>query len=241
MAGRLRIREIYRSIQGESSWAGWPCVFVRLAGCDLRCSWCDSAYAFSGGAPMEGEEVLARVEDLAEAPSREGRRSLPLVEITGGEPLLQEGVRPLMGSLCDAFETVLLETSGAHSIAGIDPRVRRIVDIKCPGSGESHRMLWENVRELRPSDEAKFVIATLEDYRWARDAVSRHGLAGRCTVLFSLAEPLAPSQLHPQLKPAPRDPLGRRELAERILRDRLPVRFQLQMHKLVWPPDQPGV
>ena len=238
MAARLLIREIYRSIQGESSWAGWPCVFVRLAGCDLRCSWCDSAFAFTGGRPMDLERVLEQVHRLVAG--TEGDDPL-LVEVTGGEPLLQAGVHPLLEALCDSFDTVLLETSGAHPIAPVDRRVHRILDLKCPGSGETGRMFWENVDALRSTDEVKFVIATREDYDWARSTLARHRLATRCTVLFSAVEPLGPEQRNPQLKPLPKGGVGRRELVEWILRDRLPVRFQLQMHKFVWPPDRIGV
>lgn len=246
MASKLLIKEIYSSIQGESTWAGWPCVFVRLAGCDLRCSYCDSAYSFHGGKSMTIESVVEEVRRLAEcypdARQCQGRR-LPLVEVTGGEPLLQAAIHLLMRRLCDLGFTVLLETSGAHSIEGTDWRVCRIVDLKCPSSGETDRILWENIPALRRTDEVKFVIGSRQDYEWAKAVENRYQLAAVCPVLFSAMEPLTPQQASPSLKPAPpgHTPLSRRELAESILRDKLPVRLQLQMHKFLWPPDRTGV
>lgn len=244
MSGALSISEIYASLQGESTWAGLPCVFVRLSACNLRCSYCDTAYAFSGGKPMALEAVLAEVERLA-APWRaqaHGPR-LPLVELTGGEPLLQAEALPLMQRLCDAGFTVLLETSGALDIAPVDPRVHRIMDLKCPSSGESGRNRWENLRHLRATDELKLVIGTGEDYAWAREQIARHDLAARCPILISWVSPLTAAQQHPSLKavPAGHTPITRQELAERILADALPVRFQLQMHKFIWPAEQRGV
>ncbi len=245
MAAKLLIKEIYSSIQGESTWAGWPCVFVRLAGCDLRCSYCDSAYAFAGGISMTVESVVEDVRRLAESYSnaRQQGQRLPLVEITGGEPLLQASVHSLMRRLCDLGFAVLLETSGAHSIEGTDLRVCRIVDLKCPSSGETDRILWENIPALRRTDEVKFVIGSRQDYEWAKTVENRHRLASVCPVLFSAAAPLTPRQASPLLKTAPpgHTPLSRRELAESILRDKLPVRFQLQVHKFVWPADRTGV
>ncbi len=225
---RLLVHEIYLSVQGESSFSGWPCVFVRLTGCDLRCAWCDSAYAFSGGESFEIGEVLRRVKALA----------CPLVEITGGEPLLQKGALPLMAQLADAGQTVLLETSGAHDIAVVDPRVVRIVDWKCPSSGESHRNLASNLECLTERDEIKFVIGDRNDYEWARAEVRRHGLEKRVRcVLFSPAFFIAPvaGQIagHAGLAPV--------RLVEWILEDHLPVRFQLQIHKHIWRPTQRGV
>ncbi|MDW7980457.1 MAG: radical SAM protein [Verrucomicrobiales bacterium] len=247
MSSVLVVSEIFLSIQGESTYAGLPCVFVRLAGCDLRCSYCDTAYAFSGGKRMMLVEVRRAVHKLARpffrANARMGRLRLPLVELTGGEPLLQRASFELMRQLCDDGFVVLLETNGAHDISGVDPRVRRIVDIKCPSSGEAHRNRWENVRHLKRTDEVKFVIGTVQDYEWAKAQVVTHALARRCTVLFGWAHPLAPHQRVESLKPAPPDhtPLTQRELAERIIADALPVRFQVQLHKVIWPPDMRGV
>ncbi len=245
MASKLLIKEIYSSIQGESTWAGWPCVFVRLAGCDLRCSYCDSAYSFHGGRLMTVESVVEEVLRFAECypNARQQGGRLPLVEVTGGEPLLQAPIHPLMRGLCDLGFAVLLETSGAHSIEGMDLRVCRIVDLKCPSSGESDRILWENISALRRTDEVKFVIGSRQDYEWAKAVEKRYRLAAVCPVLFSAVAPLTPQQASPLLKSAPpgHTPLSRRELAESILRDKLPVRFQLQMHKFVWPPERTGV
>ncbi|MCS1407023.1 MAG: 7-carboxy-7-deazaguanine synthase [Verrucomicrobia subdivision 3 bacterium] len=244
MASGLLVREIYSSIQGESTWAGWPCIFVRLTGCDLRCSYCDSVYAFSGGECLTVEAVLREVDRLANSYSESDRSPrLPLVEITGGEPLLQTQVNPLMERLCDSEFTVLLETSGAHEIRHVDSRVHRIVDLKCPSSGESDRVLLENIDSLRPTDEVKFVIGTQQDYEWAREMEQRHQLTSICPVLFSSVAPLTPEQTSPVLNAVLPDHLSisRRELVENILRDKLLVRFQLQMHKFIWPPDQVGV
>jgi 7-carboxy-7-deazaguanine synthase len=166
-----------------------------------------------------------------------------LVELTGGEPLLQPAVLPLMTRLADLGHTVLLETGGSLDISGVDPRVIRIMDIKCPGSGESARNRWQNITGLRRSDEVKYVIATSEDYEWARDQVRRLALADKCAVLFSWAQPLAPEQRDPSLKPMPpgQHPITMRDLVERMLADKLPVRFQLQMHKYIWEPTARGV
>jgi 7-carboxy-7-deazaguanine synthase len=244
MTDRLLVKEIYRSLQGESSLAGWPCIFVRLTGCNLRCSYCDSAYAFTGGTSMGVDEVLERVHQLsAPVASSIGKPRRPLVELTGGEPLLQPAARPLMVRLGDAGFQVLLETSGALDIGGIDSRVARIVDLKCPSSGECDRNLWSNVDLLRPTDELKFVMGTAEDYEWAKATLETHRLAERCTVLFSWVEPLTARQRHASLKAVPpgQTPMIRQALAERVIADRLPVRFQLQMHKFIWPPDRQGV
>lgn len=212
----LTINEIYHSIQGESTWAGEPCVFVRLTFCDLRCSYCDSEYAFYEGHKRTFSEIVQKVKSYR----------CPLVEITGGEPLLQKSVLPLMTMLADAGLTVLLETSGAHDISAVDPRVHRIMDLKTPGSGESARNLYSNVDYLTKRDEVKFVIGSREDYEWSRDLVAKFELASRCrAVLFS--------PIFGRIDP--------RHIVEWILADRLPVRFQLQMHKFIWTPTQRGV
>mgnify|MGYP003385069779 FL=1 len=211
----MRITEIFHSIQGESSYAGQPCVFVRLTGCPLRCTWCDTGYSFYGGQESSLDAILDKVNSY-------GCR---LVEVTGGEPLAQADSLPLMTRLCDAGYTVLLETSGAIDIAPVDPRVHVILDVKCPGSGMVDRMYWPNVSRLTAKDEAKFVLADRADYDWAREVLVEHDLARRCPVHFS---PVFAS-------------VDLRQLAEWILADRLPVRFQLQMHKYIWAPDMRGV
>lgn len=168
---------------------------------------------------------------------------LPLVELTGGEPLLQKNSLPLMKLLCDEGFTVLLETSGAHDIAPIDSRVRRIMDLKCPSSGEAKRNRRENISQLKATDEVKFVIGTVEDYEWAKEQIMTHQLEQRCPLLFSWVHPLAPAQQDPSLKPVPpgQTLISRQELVERIIADALPVRFQAQLHKIIWPPDRKGV
>jgi len=212
----LTVFEIYPSIQGESTHAGRPCVFVRLAACDLRCSWCDTPYAFTGGQKMAVEDVLARVDALA----------VPLVELTGGEPLLQKEAIPLMAGLLDAGHEVLLETGGHISVAEVPTSVVRIVDVKCPGSGEAARMHWPNLDLLQPHDEVKFVLSDRADYDYARDVEARHGLAARvAAVLFS--------PVHGVLDP--------QALAAWILEDHLAVRLQLQLHKYIWTPETRGV
>ena len=211
----MRITEIFHSIQGESTFAGRPCVFVRLTGCPLRCTWCDTEYAFYGGADVSLEAIVDRVRSYG----------CTLVEVTGGEPLAQSGCLALLARLCDDGLTVLLETSGALETAGVDPRVRIILDVKCPGSGMSERMHWPNVERLRAHDEAKFVINDRADYEWAKETVERYQLDRRCPVLFS--------PVFGTLDP--------RQLAEWVLADRLPVRYQLQLHKLIWSPDMRGV
>lgn len=211
----MRITEIFHSIQGESSFAGQPCVFVRLTGCPLRCTWCDTSYSFYGGEERSLEDVLATVASF----------DCSLVEVTGGEPLAQPDARPLLTRLCDAGYTVLLETSGALDTAGVDPRVRIILDVKCPGSGMTDRMCWAAVDRLRAQDEVKFVIQDRADYEWAKAVVRERGLAARCPVHFSPVHGAA----------------DYRQLAEWILADRVPVRFQVQLHKLIWSPDMRGV
>jgi len=211
----MRITEVFHSIQGESSYAGQPCVFVRLTGCPLRCTWCDTDYAFFGGHDCSIDDVLAKVRTY-------GCR---LVEVTGGEPLAQPESLPLLTRLCDAGYTVLLETSGAVDITPVDPRTHIILDVKCPGSGMTDRMHWPNLSRLTAKDEAKFVLADRADYDWAREILAQYDVARHCSVLFS---PVFGS-------------LDLRLLAEWILADRLPVRFQLQMHKYIWAPDMRGV
>jgi 7-carboxy-7-deazaguanine synthase len=213
---RLRINEIFFSIQGESTWAGRPCAFVRLTGCDLRCSWCDTEYAFHEGRTMAVEEVAALL--LA--------YGCDLVEVTGGEPLLQASVYPLIVRLLDMGTTVLVETSGASDVSRLDVRAIKVMDLKCPGSGESARNLWSNLEHLTTRDEVKFVIADRADYEWARDVLRRHNLAPRVNAVLM-------SCVFGRLEPA--------LLAGWILEDRLPVRMQLQMHKHIWAPDARGV
>jgi 7-carboxy-7-deazaguanine synthase len=212
----LTINEIFYSIQGESTYAGRPCVFVRLTACDLRCSWCDTAYAFYEGRKQSLEEVLAEVD----------RVDCPLVEVTGGEPLLQEDVYPLMQSLLDRGKTVLLETGGHRSTARVPEPVITILDVKCPGSGEAHRNDWSNLERLRPHDEVKFVVKDRADYEFARDVIARFRLAGRAAAVHL-------SPVHGVLDP--------RELSAWLLADRLPARVQLQLHKYIWDPDTRGV
>ncbi len=207
-AVRLRITEIFASVQGESSRVGLPTVFVRLTGCPLRCTWCDTAYAFTGGSTRTLDDILAEV----------ARHGLRHVCVTGGEPLAQKGCLALLTALCDAGYDVSLETSGALDIAEVDARVARIVDLKAPGSGEVDKNRYENIPLLRASDEVKIVLADAADYDWARAQIATHGLDRRCSVLLS---PVAGA-----LDPA--------ELAEWVVRDRLPVRFQLQLHKILW-------
>lgn len=212
---RLRVNEIFYSLQGESSFAGRPCVLVRLTGCQMRCVWCDSEYSFYVGTWYGVDEVMREVEGYG----------CPLVEVTGGEPLLQPGVHLLLRRLCEAGFEVLLETGGGLDISSVDPRVRRIVDVKCPGSGESGNNRWENLDQLRPTDELKFVLADEADYEWARDLIAERGLSRRCPILFSTVH----------------DGLALPVLARRVLEDRLPVRVQVQLHKLIWGPTTRGV
>lgn len=236
----LVINEIYLSLQGESTFVGLPCIFIRLTACDLRCSYCDTAYAFTEGKKIAFEKILGEIKKLA-APFHD--RPLPLVELTGGEPLLQKNSLPLMKLLCDEGFTVLLETSGAHDISTVDARVHRIMDLKCPSSGEVERNRPENIAHLKATDEIKFVIGTLQDYEWAKEQIAKHRLGKICPLLFSWIHPLTPEQLNPSLKkvPAGQTPISRRELVEKIIADALPVRFQAQLHKIIWPPEQRGV
>jgi 7-carboxy-7-deazaguanine synthase len=247
MSDTLVVNEVYLSLQGESTFAGLPCVFVRLTACNLRCSYCDTAYAFTEGKKWPVDEVVARVRELAKPFATSSPLTshfpLPLVELTGGEPLLQPNSLPLMKRLCDDGFTVLIETSGAHDIAPIDPRVRCIMDLKCPSSGEVARNRWENLPHLKATDQVKFVLGTVEDYDWAKEQIVKHNLAAICPLLFSWVAPLTSAQQDKSLKkvPAGQTPLTRKELVERIIADAIPVRFQVQMHKVIWPPEQRGV
>jgi len=209
----LRLTEIFLSLQGESTRVGLPTVFVRLTGCPLRCKWCDTSYAFEGGSTVTIGEALDRVAEFG----------VSTVCVTGGEPLAQAACLPLLSALCDVGHSVSLETSGALDIGGVDPRVSRIMDIKPPGSGEVGRNRRENLVLLRPGDEIKFVLADENDYLWARTRIDADRLDERCELLMS--------PVHGRLDPA--------ALAEWILRDRLPVRLQLQLHKLIWG-NEPG-
>jgi 7-carboxy-7-deazaguanine synthase len=212
----LTVNEIFHSIQGESTHAGRPCVFVRLTACDLRCSWCDTPYAFYEGRKMSLDEVIAAVEDYR----------CPLVELTGGEPLLQKDVYPLMARLLESGKTVLVETGGHVSLVDVPLSVHKIMDVKCPGSGEAHRMDWSNLDRLSPIDEVKFVIRDRADYEYARAVVSKHELDRKvAAVLFS--------PVHGVLDP--------RTISEWVLADRLAVRVQLQVHKYIWDPQTRGV
>lgn len=215
MPGTLKINEIFYSIQGESTYAGLSCVFIRLTGCNLRCSYCDTAYAFYEGEDKTFSEILEQVKSY----------NCNLVEITGGEPLIQKDVLPFMHELCERGYEALLETGGHMDISGVDSRVKRIVDIKCPSSGESEKVLWKNIDYLDKNDQLKFVVATREDYLWAKDVI-----AGRCLAAIC---PLILSPVFGKIDYA--------MLAKWILEDHLPVRLQLQMQKFIWPPDARGV
>jgi 7-carboxy-7-deazaguanine synthase len=229
------ITEIFKSIQGEGTRAGLPCIFVRLTGCNLRCTWCDTAYAFHGGRKMSVEEVVARVDELAgrNAESPTSQATVPLVELTGGEPLLQEEVYPLAEKLLALGYTVMIETSGERFIGKLPAEVIKIVDVKCPDSGEPDTFEMRNLDALSENDEVKFVLCTRRDYEFARDFTAQHGLARRVKqVLFS---PVFedPEGKWPGLEP--------RALAEWILADGLPVRLGLQLHKFIWDPATKGV
>lgn len=217
----LRVTEIFHSIQGESTWAGFPCTFVRLTGCPLRCTWCDTEYAFHGGDKMSLDEILDRVREIG----------TPIVELTGGEPLIHRGAFELARRLLDEGYTVLVETSGAIDVAPLDPRAHKIMDLKCPGSGEESRNLWSNLEHLAAGDEVKFVIKDRQDYEWARDVVLRRGLADR----------LRHGTLRAVLFSPVWDAVDFQDLAAWILEDHLPVRFQIQLHKVIWGANVPGV
>jgi len=214
-AGHLLVHEIYQSIQGESTFAGLPCVFVRLTACIARCSWCDSPHAFKDGTLLPSESVLEKVLAFG----------CPLVEITGGEPLLQPEAVPLVAALADHGLTVLLETSGLVSVEGVDPRVRVIMDLKCPDSGECENNLWSNLALLKPFDEIEFVIASRRDFDWTAQAIRQHGLDRRFTVLLSA--------VFDRVRPV--------ELVEWLLESQIQVRMHLQLHKYIWPVDARGV
>ena len=223
----LRVNETFFSIQGESTFAGVPCFFVRLTGCPLRCNYCDTEYAFREGAPRTIGAIVDEIE-------RSGAR---VVELTGGEPLAQKRAFDLIAVLCEQGLTVLVETSGAVDIRPCHAKAIRILDIKTPGSGESDRNLWSNLDDLRPTDEVKFVIVDRADYEWARDVIRAHQLEGRCNAV--LMSPAFPQKKGLEILGCPG--LSPRLLAEWILADRLPVRQQTQLHKLIWDPGQRGV
>ncbi len=212
----LVVHEIYASVQGESTFAGLVCAFVRTTGCNLRCVWCDTPQAFHGGTRMRRAEVLERALALG----------TPLVELTGGEPLLQPAVFPLVSELCDAGRTVLVETSGEADVSRVDPRVHKIMDLKAPGSGESHRNRWSNLEHIRPRDEIKFVLADRADYEWMRAVIREREIARRTPNLLA-------STVFGKL--------AARDLVRWVLEDSLPVRVQLQLHKYIWKPDATGV
>ena len=212
----LTVNEIFYSVQGESTYAGRPCVFVRLTACDLRCSWCDTPYAFHEGRKQSLDSIFAQIESF----------DCPLVEVTGGEPLLQEDVYPLMQRLLDRGRTVLLETGGHRSTERVPEAVVTILDVKCPGSGEATKNDWGNLDRVRPRDEVKFVIKDRIDYEYARDVITRRGLAGRVNAIHM-------SPVHGVMNP--------RTLSEWVLADKLAVRVQLQLHKYIWDPATRGV
>jgi len=211
----LTINEIFKSIQGESSFTGLPCLFIRLTGCNLRCTWCDTEYAFYEGKPKSVQDIMDTIEPLG----------VQLVEITGGEPLLQDEVYDLMNALLEKNYQVLLETGGGISVAKVPERVIKILDVKCPGSGEEAKNLWDNLDHLNPHDEVKFVLADRADYEWSREILQRHDIPKKATVLFSPVY----------------DRLDLKELAGWVLEDNLPVRVQTQLHKVIWGKDAIGV
>lgn len=212
----LVVHEIYSSIQGESTFAGLPCTFVRLTGCNLRCVWCDTPQAFYGGSRMPRAEVLGRALALG----------TPLVELTGGEPLLQPGAIPLLAEICDAGRTALVETSGEADVSRVDPRVHKIMDLKAPGSGESHRNRWSNLDHIGPRDEIKFVLASRADYEWMRSVVNERALDAKgCALLAS----------------AVWGKLATKDLVAWVMEDALCVRVQVQMHKVIWGAEAQGV
>jgi 7-carboxy-7-deazaguanine synthase len=221
MADFLRVTEIFHSIQGESTWAGYPCLFIRLTGCPLRCVWCDTEYSFFGGERMTLDDLMQKVRDAG----------CNLVEITGGEPLIHRNAFVLTTRLLDEGYTVLIETSGAVDVGPLDARAHKIMDLKCPGSGEVERNLWSNLEHLTDRDEVKFVIKDRPDYEWARDVVLNRGLAERKqngTLREILFSPVW-------------DSVDFKEMAEWIISDHLPVRYQIQLHKVIWGANVPGV
>jgi 7-carboxy-7-deazaguanine synthase len=221
MADFLRVTEIFHSIQGESTWAGYPCTFIRLTGCPLRCVWCDTEYSFYGGAKMSLEDLVAKCDEIG----------TELIEITGGEPLIHRNAFALARMLLDGGYTVLVETSGAIDVSSLDPRAHKIMDLKCPGSGEESRNLWSNLDHLTARDEIKFVIKDRADYEWARAVVWERGLAERKrggTLREILFSPVWES-------------VDFQAMAEWVLADHLPVRYQIQLHKVIWGANVPGV
>ena len=212
----MRITEIFYSIQGESSRAGLPCVFVRTTGCDLRCTWCDTEYSFYGGVEMSLDQIIAEVDQYG----------CNLVELTGGEPLLQKEIHQLIDRLLSKNYTVMIETGGHRDVSQLDPRVIKIMDIKCPGSKESDKNLWSNLSHLQPHDEVKFVLADARDYEWARDVIRKYELEGKFGLLLSVVHD---------------GQIEMREIVERMLADHLQARFQVQLHKYVWSPEMHGV
>ena len=211
----LTLNEIFKSIQGESSFTGLPCIFIRLTGCNLRCTWCDTEYAFYEGKPKSVQDIMDAIEPLG----------VPLVEITGGEPLLQDEVYDLMNALLAKNYQVLVETGGGVSVANVPQQVIKILDVKCPGSGEAAKNLWDNLDHLNPHDEVKFVLADRADYEWSRDILQHHDIPNKAKVLFSPVY----------------DRLDLKELAAWVLEDNLPVRVQTQLHKVIWGKDTIGV
>ncbi|MCH8267974.1 MAG: radical SAM protein [Acidobacteria bacterium] len=219
----MQVTEIFRSIQGESTFAGLPCIFIRLTGCNLRCVWCDTAYAFYGGKKMSAQEILAAVREMS---NRSEGKPVKLVEVTGGEPLLQKEIYPLIDRLLAGGYQVLIETSGERPIRDLPSPVVRVVDVKCPGSGEGGSFLLENLEHLASHDQLKFVLADRRDYEWAREFLQEHRLQDKVeTVIFS--------PVFGKMEPRP--------LAEWILADGLPVRVGLQLHKFIWDPEATGV
>ncbi len=208
----MKINEIYTSIQGESTWAGLPCVFIRTSGCNLRCNYCDTTFAYNEGKEMSLPQILRKVESYG----------LPLVELTGGEPLLQPESPQLVRELCEKNYTVLVETSGSIDISSLDPRCIRIMDLKCPSSGEMESMHWDNIRHLRPRDEIKFVIGDERDFYWSLNVIRQHQLDQKCSILFACVF----GTLSPKL------------LAEWMLQEKVNARLQLQLHKYIWDPKQ---
>ncbi|MGW8265337.1 MAG: radical SAM protein [Longimicrobiales bacterium] len=217
----LRVTEIFHSIQGESTWAGLPCAFVRLTGCPLRCVWCDTEYSFHGGEKLSLREIIRRVEEMGS----------DLVEITGGEPLIHANAFVLAAELLDRGFTVLVETSGAVDVSPLDSRAHKIMDLKCPGSGEVEKNLWSNLGHLTERDEVKFVVKDRADYEWTRGVIRERGLDGRVRAGTVRALLISPVWGEVDL----------RSLASWILEDALPVRFQMQLHKLIWDPTERGV
>jgi 7-carboxy-7-deazaguanine synthase len=213
--GKLRINEVFFSIQGESTYAGLPCIFVRLTYCNLRCSYCDTEYAFHEGDWRDFDDIIREVKSY----------NCNLVEVTGGEPLLQENVHPFMKRLCDEGFDVMLETGGHMDISAVDKRVKRIVDIKCPSSGETEKMFWQNINHINSNDQLKFVVGSREDYEFVKETITKYSLSGKCPLLIS---PVFGT-------------IDLEQFAGWILEDKLGVRMQLQMHKYIWPPDQRGV